>query len=111
MFGEREFGAMKRTARFINVGRGASVDETALARVLQEGGIAGAALDVFETEPLPAASSLWSAPHLVVSPHMSADFLEFRQALVQLFVDNLRRYRAGEPLRNVVDKQAGYVRS
>jgi phosphoglycerate dehydrogenase-like enzyme len=111
MFAEREFRAMKPTARFINVGRGASVDEAALARVLEEGAIAGAALDVFEGEPLPATSPLWAAPHLIVSPHMSGDFLECRQALIQVFVDNLRRYRAGEPLRNVVDKALGYVRS
>jgi phosphoglycerate dehydrogenase-like enzyme len=111
MFGDREFPAMKATARFINVGRGASVDEGALARALAQGRIAGAALDVFENEPLPAESPLWSVPRLIVSPHMSGDFLECRQALIDLFVDNLRRYRAGEPLRNVVDKALGYVRS
>jgi phosphoglycerate dehydrogenase-like enzyme len=111
MFGDREFRAMKATARFINVGRGASVDEAALARALAEGALAGAALDVFQTEPLPATSPLWSVPRLIVSPHMSGDFRECREALIQLFVDNLRRYRAGEPLRNVVDKSLGYVRS
>jgi phosphoglycerate dehydrogenase-like enzyme len=111
MFGDREFRAMKATARFINLGRGASVDEAALARALDEGAIAGAALDVFETEPLPESSPLWSAPRLIVSPHMSGDFLECRQALIELFVDNLERYRAGAPLRNIVDKTLGYVRS
>jgi phosphoglycerate dehydrogenase-like enzyme len=109
-FGEREFGAMKPTARFINVGRGATVDEAALERALREGRLAGAALDVFECEPLPAESPLWTAPGLIVSPHMSGDFTGYRQALIDLFVDNLRRYRAGEPLRNVVDKALGYVR-
>jgi phosphoglycerate dehydrogenase-like enzyme len=66
---------------------------------------------VFETEPLPPESPLWSVPRLIVSPHMSGDFLECRQALIQLFVDNLDRYRAGRPLRNVVDKTLGYVPS
>jgi phosphoglycerate dehydrogenase-like enzyme len=65
---------------------------------------------VFEREPLPADSPLWTAPRLIVSPHMSGDYTGYRQALLDLFVDNLRRYRAGEPLRNVVDKALGYVR-
>lgn len=109
-FGAGEFGAMKPTARFINVGRGATVDEAALDRALREGRIAGAALDVFAREPLPADSPLWTAPRLIVSPHMSGDYTGYRDALLELFVDNLRRYRAGEPLRNVVDKALGYVR-
>jgi phosphoglycerate dehydrogenase-like enzyme len=109
LFGAAEFQAMRRTARFINLGRGASVDEAALAAALREGTLAGAALDVFETEPLRETHPLWAVPNLIVSPHMSGDFLECRQALLQLFVDNLGRYRAGEPLRNVVDKARGYV--
>ena len=105
------FKAMKPTARFINVGRGSTVDESALAAAIGEGRLAGAALDVFEEEPLPADSPLWDLPGVVVSPHMSGDFAGWRQALVELFVDNLRRYLTGEPLRNVVDKERGYVPS
>jgi phosphoglycerate dehydrogenase-like enzyme len=71
--------------------------------------IAGAALDVFETEPLPDDSPLWAMPNVIVSPHMSGDVVGWRDLLVDLFLDNLTRYRAGEPLRNVVDKSLGYV--
>jgi phosphoglycerate dehydrogenase-like enzyme len=105
------FGAMKPTARFVNVGRGSTVDEAALVEALREGRLAGAALDVFETEPLPHDHPLWDLPNVVVSPHMSGDFAGHRQALVELFVDNLRRYLTGAPLRNVIDKERGYVPS
>jgi len=109
LFGAPEFRAMKSSARFINVGRGEVVDEAALVDALCTGEIAGAALDVFETEPLPADSPLWSMPQVIVSPHMSGDFKECFQALSDLFVENFRRYRAGEPLLNVVDKSLGYI--
>jgi phosphoglycerate dehydrogenase-like enzyme len=109
LFGAPEFQAMKSSARFINVGRGAVVDEAALVDALCREEIAGAALDVFETEPLPADSPLWSMPQVIVSPHMSGDFMEFFQALSDLFVENFRRYRTGEPLLNVVDKSLGYI--
>ena len=100
---------MRPTARLINVGRGACVVEKALVEALTEGRIAGAALDVFETEPLPEASPLWESPNVIVSPHMSGDAVGWHDALVELFVDNLGRYRDGRPLLNVVDKQRGYV--
>jgi phosphoglycerate dehydrogenase-like enzyme len=103
------FGAMKRSARFVNVGRGSTVDESALIGALGERRIAGAALDVFEDEPLSPASALWEAPGAIVSPHMSGDVAGWREAVVELFVDNLRRYLSGQPLRNVVDKERGYV--
>jgi len=105
------FAAMRPTARFVNVGRGSTVDEAALVTAIREGRLAGAALDVFEEEPLPEDSPLWDLPGVVVSPHMSGDFAGWREALVELFVDNLRRYLTGEPLRNVVDKGRGYVPS
>ena len=104
------FAAMKPTARFINIGRGMSVDEPALLDALQSGGIAGAGLDVFATEPLPDDDPLWSAPNLIVSPHISGDYLEYQQDLVAQFLGNVDRYLSGEPLINVVDKAAGYVR-
>jgi phosphoglycerate dehydrogenase-like enzyme len=109
LFDPPVFGSMRRSARFINVGRGATVDEDALIEALREGRIAGAALDVFEREPLPPDSPFWELPNTIVSPHMSGDFEGWLEAVVRLFVDNLRRFVAGEPLLNVVDKRQGYV--
>jgi phosphoglycerate dehydrogenase-like enzyme len=98
-------------ARLVNVGRGPLVVEPDLVTALEGGQLAGAALDVFTEEPLPAGSPLWSLPNVIVSPHMSGDVIGWRDALVGLFADNLARYRADEPLRNVVDKTHGYVSS
>ncbi|MGH3355341.1 MAG: D-2-hydroxyacid dehydrogenase [Nocardioidaceae bacterium] len=103
--------AMAPWARLVNVARGELVVESDLVRALRAGEIAGADLDVFEEEPLPADSPLWSMPEVFVSPHMSGDTVGWRGALADLFVDNLRRWCAGETLRNVVDKQLGYVPS
>lgn len=102
---------LRPTARLINVGRGALVGEDDLVAALRAGRLAGAALDVFCVEPLPTEHPLWSLPGVIVSPHMSGDAAGWRETLVDLFVDNLDRYRAGRPLRNVVDKTHGYVRS
>lgn len=111
MFGEAVFAAMAPSARFVNIGRGSTVDERALVRALEGGGIAGAAVDVFEDEPLPQDSPLWSMPNVIVSPHMSGDFAGWREAVVEAFVENLQRYLTGRPLNNVVDKERGYVPS
>nr|WP_246107117.1 D-2-hydroxyacid dehydrogenase [Pseudonocardia kunmingensis] len=100
---------LRPSARVINVGRGALVVEPDLVEALRAGRIAGAALDVFAAEPLPAGSPLWELPGVIVSPHMSGDLIGWRESLVEVFRDNLARYRAGEPLRNVVDKSLGYV--
>ncbi len=108
LFGEPEFSAMNAWARFVNVGRGSTVDQDALVRALRDGVIAGAALDVFEEEPLPTDSPLWELSGAVVSPHMSADFGGWREALVELFVENLERFLTGRPLENVVDKRLGF---
>jgi phosphoglycerate dehydrogenase-like enzyme len=105
------FDALPPTARLINVGRGPLVVEDDLVAALRDGRLAGAALDVFQTEPLPVDSPLWTLPGALVTPHMSGDVIGWRDALVTLFADNLDRYRAGEPLRNVVDKTQGYVTS
>lgn len=102
---------LPRHARVINVGRGALVVEDDLVAALQEGRIAGAALDVFATEPLPAHSPLWGLPGVIVSPHMSGDVVGWRDELADVFAANLARYRAGEPLQNVVDMHLGYVRA
>jgi phosphoglycerate dehydrogenase-like enzyme len=109
LFGAAEFSAMKPSARFINIGRGALVVEDELLAALRQGSIAGAALDVFAEEPLPPQSPFWSAPNCLVSPHMSGDFIEFENVMADQFMENWRRYRAGESLRNVVDKRLGFV--
>jgi len=109
LFGAKQFKAMKSTARFVNVGRGASVDETALIAALNNDDIAGAALDVFEVEPLPESGPLWTMPNVIVSPHMSGDFDGHLAELARIFIDNFKRYQSDEPLINVVDKKLGYV--
>lgn len=101
--------AMKPSGRLINVGRGALVVEADLIAALGAGRLAGAALDVFENEPLEPDSPWWEVPGVVVSPHMSADADGWRDALVDVFLDNLQRWLDGRPLRNVVDKRAGHV--
>ena len=100
---------MRPSARLINVGRGALVAESDLVKALEAGRIAGAALDVFEDEPLAPSSPLWDLPNVIVSPHMSGDVVGWRDDLVRLFTENLGRYVSGRPLRNVVDKRLGYV--
>ncbi|MGH3438198.1 MAG: D-2-hydroxyacid dehydrogenase [Sciscionella sp.] len=111
MFGREAFVAMRDSARLINVGRGALVATGALIDALDSGQIAGAALDVFETEPLQPNSPLWAMPNVQVSPHMSGDFQGWKDALAELFVGNFERWIAGERLHNVVDKSLGYVPS
>lgn len=99
----------KPTARLINVGRGELVVQPDLVEALEAGRLAGAALDVFDTEPLPDTSPLWEMPHVLISPHMSGDTIGWTGELVELFLENLRDYARGGALRNVVDKQRGYV--
>jgi phosphoglycerate dehydrogenase-like enzyme len=103
------FAAMRPHTVFVNIGRGATVDEPALIEALRSGGIAGAALDVFEEEPLPDTSPLWRMPNVLVSPHRAGDHEGWADEVVALFVDNLGRFVAGEPLRNVVDVKLGYA--
>jgi phosphoglycerate dehydrogenase-like enzyme len=110
MIDAKAIAAMKPTARLINVGRGPLVVQDDLVKALSAGQLAGAALDVFVGEPLPPSSALWHLPNVIVSPHMSGDVVGWRAELVTLFTDNLSRYLAGQPLRNVVDKSRGYVR-
>ena len=100
--------AMKPEACLINVGRGAQVDEAALVDALRSRRIAGAALDVFEREPLPADSPLWSVENLLITPHTAGLTDKLWHRHYELFSDNLRRYLAGQPLRFVVDKHKGY---
>jgi phosphoglycerate dehydrogenase-like enzyme len=108
IFDAAAFDAMATKAFFYNVGRGGTVDEPALVDALRREDFAGAALDVFVEEPLPTGSPLWTMPNVVVSPHVCGDIEGWEAEVVDLFVDNLRRFIAGEPLRNVVDKGAGF---
>ncbi|MDH3388297.1 MAG: D-2-hydroxyacid dehydrogenase [Gammaproteobacteria bacterium] len=109
LFGAAEFAAMGSHARFINIGRGALVVEDDLLEALKDGQIAGAALDVFVEEPLPAESPFWHAPNCIVSPHISGDYVGFEAAIARQFIDNWKRYLAGAPLANIVDKQLGFA--
>jgi phosphoglycerate dehydrogenase-like enzyme len=108
MIDERALAAMKPDAWLINVARGRLIDEGALIRALRDGRIGGAALDVFREEPLGPGSPFWDVPNLVVTPHTAWSSARVLDRSVDLFCDNLRRFRTGEPLRNVVDPSAGY---
>jgi phosphoglycerate dehydrogenase-like enzyme len=108
MFNESVFRAMKRTAFFINVSRGKLVDTPALVRALEEGRIAGAGLDVAYKEPLPSDEPLWRAPNVIITCHTSAHSPKVEGRQMDLFSENVRRYVAGLPLLNVVDKKRGY---
>ena len=111
LFGTAEFTAMASHARFINLGRGALVNEDALLSALNENQIAGAALDVFVSEPLPIDSPFWQTPNCLVSPHMSSYFTGYEAAMADQFIDNWNRYTTGKPLLNIVDKSLGFVPS
>jgi phosphoglycerate dehydrogenase-like enzyme len=104
MFDSAFFARMKQGAVFINIGRGATVKLADLDAALRSGHLAGAGLDVFEREPLPADHPLWDAPGMLITPHVAADgpYLDDRRA--EVFLDNCRRFHDGRPLRNVVDK-------
>ena len=108
LFAKECFLKMKSTARFINVGRGDAVDEQALASVLEQEKIAGAALDVYQTEPLPEDSPLWNAKNLILSPHMSGDLKDYPNRIVDIFIENVYRFINGDELVNLVDKEKGY---
>lgn len=109
MFDAAAFRAMRSSARFVNIGRGQLAVEADLVAALLGGEIAGAALDVFSVEPLPADHPLWTLDGVLVSPHMSGDSVGWHAALARLFVENFERWRSGAELRNVVDKRLGYV--
>jgi phosphoglycerate dehydrogenase-like enzyme len=108
LVGRDAIAAMKATAVLVNVGRGPVVDEPALVDALRAGSIRGAALDVFETEPLPQGHPLWTLPNVLVSPHCADHVPGWVEAATRAFLDELERYRRGEPLRNLVDKTRGY---
>lgn len=108
LIGERELRLMRPSACLINIGRGTVVDEPALVRALQERTITSAALDVFETEPLPTDSLLWDMPNVIVTSHCMSQSEFENDRLTDLFCRNLNQYLRGDPLLNVVDKARGY---
>lgn len=108
LIGERELQMMKPSAFIINIARGEIIDEDALVQALRENRIAGAGLDVFEPEPLPASSELWKLENAIIAPHVSAATPHYDDRAVELFAENLRRYLRGDPLLNLVNKETGY---
>jgi len=108
LIGEAEIAVMKPSAVLINVGRGPVVQEAALVHALRGRRIRGAALDVFETEPLPAGYPLYECDNLLLSPHCADHFPGWKRRAMEFFLENFERFRNGEPLRNVVDKKRGY---
>jgi len=108
MLGAAELDRMRPDAWLLNVGRGATLDEDAVLDAVADGRIAGAALDTWVTEPLPADHRAWDIPEVIVSPHRSGSSSAGRHRGLDLFADNVRRFAAGEPLRNEVDLDAGY---
>jgi phosphoglycerate dehydrogenase-like enzyme len=108
MVGAEQIAALKSSAVVINIGRGPVIDEEALIAALKGNKIRGAALDVFDVEPLPQGHPFYGMPNVLLSPHTADHTPGWREAAVQFFLDNLARFVKGEPLENVVDKHAGY---
>ncbi len=105
---EEVLNAMKKTAVLINIGRGGVIDEKALISALAANKIAGAALDVFEEEPLPAGSPLWNLENVIISPHTSGNNADYDKKAITLFIENLKRYQEKKPLYNRVERERGY---
>jgi glyoxylate/hydroxypyruvate reductase A len=108
LIGERQLRLLPRGAVLVNIGRGPIVDEEALIEALRDGHLGGAALDVVTTEPLPPESPLWALGNVLISPHSAATVPAENARITEIFTDNLRRWLAGEPLRNVFDHDRGY---
>ncbi|HXT69276.1 MAG TPA: D-2-hydroxyacid dehydrogenase [Vicinamibacterales bacterium] len=108
MIGRTELAAMRKTAVLVNVARGRLVDEAALVDALERRQIAGAGLDAFVEEPLPREHALWGLPNVLMSPHSAAFGRDYWRPVIDLFLDNFRRFVRGETLLNVVDKANGY---
>ncbi|MDT0630442.1 D-2-hydroxyacid dehydrogenase [Rubrivirga sp. S365] len=108
MVGAGAFAALPARAVLVNVGRGETVDQGALVAALESGRLAAAGLDVFEDEPLPDDSPLWAMENVVVTPHVAGQAPHYADRALAIFLDNLGRYRRGQPLANAVDLEAGY---
>jgi phosphoglycerate dehydrogenase-like enzyme len=106
--GRAALAAMKPSAYFVNVGRGATVDEAALAEALGAGRLAGAAIDVFAEEPPPAGHPFYGLDNVILSPHVSGFLPSYDDRCAELFAENLRRFLGGAPLLNLVDRSRGY---
>ena len=104
LFGAAEFQQMKATAYLINIGRGVIVQLEALNRALEQNEIAGAALDVFEIEPLPAEHPLWKRENVIITPHVAACSVHVAERHLEVLLENIRRFREGRPLTNVASK-------
>jgi phosphoglycerate dehydrogenase-like enzyme len=111
LLGARELRLMRPDSYVVNVARGSVIDEAALIDALRRGAIAGAGLDVFEEEPLPASSPLWSLPNVILTPHAAGVTPRYFERALELFIGNLERYLGGRPLRNLVDHALGYPQS
>lgn len=108
LFSEEMFRAMRQNAFLVNIGRGPIIKESDLVRALKKGWIAGAGLDVFEVEPLPADSPLWQLENVIISPHISGSTPYYDERATDLFSENLKRYLSGKPLLNVVNREIQY---
>lgn len=108
LLGRDEFAAMKPGAYFVNVARGACVDQAALAGALRTGHLGGAGLDVFETEPLPPGDPLWSMPNVILTPHVAGQQTAYTEKAFAQFLENVPRFLAGQPLLHQVDPSRGY---
>lgn len=108
LLGARALAQMKPRALLVNIARGGIVDEEALARALREERIGGAAMDVFAEEPLREESPLWDAPNCIVTPHVAGLSRDYMERVARIFVENVRRVEAGEPLVNEIDRTRGY---
>ena len=108
MVGEHQLAALPKGAWVANIARGGLIDQDALIAALKSGHLGGAYLDVTNPEPLPPDSELWSLPNAIITPHTSWATEHLLERAAEIFVDNFDRYLRGEPLRNVVDIDAGY---
>jgi phosphoglycerate dehydrogenase-like enzyme len=108
LIGAEELAAMKPSAYLVDVSRGGVVNQAALISALREHRIAGAALDVFPEEPLPADNPLWKMPNVILTPHISGITPLYDERAVDLFAENLHRYLAGLSLYNLIDVRSGY---
>ena len=108
LMGDKEFSCMKKSAVFINISRGDTVDENALVKALRDKAIAGAVLDVFHTEPLPEDSPFWAMENVLVTPHSAGTTRSAERKTIDLLCDNIMRLRSGQPLINQVDKGGSY---
>ena len=108
IIGKDELDAMKKTAYLVAIGRGGQVDEEALASALKDKKIAGSALDVFASEPLPKESPLWEVPNLLITPHIAGNTVRYPELVFELFSTNLKQYLKGERLYNIFNPKKGY---